>query len=80
MTNDQIIAWAKECELSRYVQVEKTVVVNVLAAFAALVAAHEREQCARVCDAESKYWYELGAADQVESAELCAKAIRARTE
>ena len=55
--------------------------------FAALVAAHEREECARVCDeAEDQAWAQWKAAykpiDQGRSigAEECAFAIRARGE
>jgi len=39
--------------------------------FAALVAAHEREACAKVCDEEAYF---------SESARVCAAAIRARGE
>lgn len=38
--------------------------------FAALVAAHEREECAKVCDAQTDEFNVLGA-------EFCAAAIRA---
>lgn len=41
--------------------------------FAALVAAHEREECAKVCDAQTDEFNVLGA-------EFCAAAIRARGE
>lgn len=46
--------------------------------FYALVAAHERESCARVCDSVRDDW----AADdkQAYHARLCAAAIRARTQ
>jgi hypothetical protein len=51
--------------------------VAALKRFAALVAAHEREQCAKVCEAQyaglnSLWSYQIGAAKS------CAAAIRAR--
>ena len=50
--------------------------------FAALVAAHEREACAKVCDAKVKDEYATGLIDHHEIGwtESCAFAIRARGE
>lgn len=50
MSQDKIIAMAEEAGLNPYAQLEKTIVVNAIAEFAHLVAAHEREQCAKVFD------------------------------
>ena len=52
MTQDEIIRIAREAGLIQYVQVEKTCVSNALERFAALVAAHEREKCAKVCETD----------------------------
>ena len=48
-----------------------------LEAFAALVAAAEREACARVCDVitEKNTWWDI---NEIEAAEECAAEIRAR--
>lgn len=50
--------------------------------FGLLVAAHEREACARVCDAKVKDEYATGLVDHNEIGwtESCAFAIRARGE
>ncbi len=72
MTRDDIIRMAREAGMERTIAVHKdgtrTVELphpDLLASFAALVAAAEREACAKVCD---KLW----------SAAECAEAIRAR--
>jgi hypothetical protein len=46
--------------------------------FAALVAAHEREECAKVCDARLALTRQHGSEDI--EARACAAAIRARSE
>jgi adenylyl- and sulfurtransferase ThiI len=50
--------------------------------FAALVAAHEREACAKVCDEKVDAEYKTGKVDHNEMAwtQACAIAIRARGE
>ena len=51
--------------------------------FAALVAAHEREECAKVCERRAKkYEYETDvyAFEHIAEAKYCAAAIRARGE
>ena len=56
----------------------------LLERFAALVAAHEREACAKVCDEKAKRNFTWGSENsdryhaQADWAESCAKAIRAR--
>ena len=77
MTQDEIIRMAREAGLiceSRPVTawIESTDLTPYLTRFAALVAAHEREACAKVCD-ELK-WYSA----PINFAENCAAAIRAR--
>jgi hypothetical protein len=51
MTQDEIIAMAIQAELNLYVNdlTEKRY-IEVIEAFAKLVAAKEREACAKVCD------------------------------
>ena len=89
MTQDEIIRMAREAGLEQVVAINpkdggiitKSLSPELLGRFAALVAAHEREQCAKVCD-------EIG--EEAESsqpnryfdivAENCAAAIRARNE
>ena len=63
MTQDDIIRMAREAGFTDYYPERLTL-------FAALVAAHEREKCAKVC--EENRWGNLGAG--------CAAAIRARGE
>ena len=63
MTKDDIIRMAREAEFGEFVNM----ITNPLERFAALVAAHEREECAKVC--EEPGW---------NAANWCAKHIRAR--
>lgn len=44
--------------------------------FAALVAAHEREECAKVCDENADDCFD--SSDSIWAAQRCAAAIRAR--
>lgn len=54
--------------------------ISTLERFAALVAAHEREQCALVCDdLGARYWAKDDAIESL-NCEECATAIRARGE
>ena len=46
MDRDDIIRMARQSEFGDFVNM----VTNPLIRFAALVAAHEREECAKVCD------------------------------
>jgi hypothetical protein len=58
--------------------------LHELERFAALVAAREREECARVCDAKATLAFPWGSENadryhaQSDWAKVCAKAIRAR--
>ena len=75
MTKDDILLAMKEVGAAQYDLMPKTYegVVDVFERFAALVAAAEREACAKVCeslfDADD---------DTCDEAEKCAAAIRAR--
>jgi phosphoserine phosphatase len=64
MTQDEIICMAREADLDVY-----DPPIDLLQRFAKLVAQHEREQCAKVCEAMNKY---------MDDGEECAAAIRAR--
>ena len=46
MTKDDIIRMAREAEFGEFVNM----ITNPLERFAALVAAHERKECAKVCE------------------------------
>jgi hypothetical protein len=76
MTKDEIIELAKECGYWSGQTVEMNYVG--LERFAALVAAHEREECAKVCEEElcNCCWED----DAQDAAEHLAETIRARGE
>ena len=86
MTRDDIIRMAKEAHKDLVTvdypghagQLDPWT-LRLLERFAALVAAAEREACAKVCEEEfpGKPGYEI---DAEEAAEVCAAAIRARGE
>ena len=50
MNREDIIRMAQECQFAHYYESGDLVAMPQLERFAALVAAHEREACARVCD------------------------------
>ena len=66
MTQDEIIEMARQAGMS----IRSNWAEQELEAFAKLVAAKEREACAKVCDSFCQSW--------LEGAEECADAIRAR--
>ena len=74
MTREDIIRMARDAGLTGLVEAD---VIGNFERFAALVAAAEREACAKVCEettaAWTQYLYNEGCID-------CAKAIRARGE
>lgn len=67
MTRDEIIRMAREVGFDDFEQ------DDMLERFAALVAAHEREMCARICDEHDN-------GRHANYAILCAAAIRERGE
>jgi hypothetical protein len=82
MTQDEIIEMARQAdpfgEHGRlYVMAQLT--PETLEAFAKLVAAKEREACAKVCEEEGKLWSKAGCTD-TQTFGLCATVIRARGE
>jgi hypothetical protein len=74
MTRDDIIRTAREAGWD--MEWGGTTIEQV-AAFAALVAAAEREACAKVCEAEAEKW-EGDDGPICAEARMCAVAIRAR--
>ena len=77
MTREEIIRMAREAGLA-YGSDEKP--LGSVTRFAALVAAHEREACARVCDEKVDAEYATGKVDHNEMSwtQACVMAIRAR--
>ena len=78
MDREDIIRMARECQFAYYYESGDLVAIPQLERFASLVAAHEREACAKACEI-------LGAEDDSFYAEFsrakdCAAAIRARGE
>ena len=81
MTREQVIAWAKEAELHCHIKLtEHGLIIEDLQYFANLVAAAEREACAKVCDDKVEAEYATGKVDHNEMAwtQSCAIDIRAR--
>ena len=76
MDREEIIRMAQECQFAHYYESGDLVAMPQLERFAALVAAHEREACAKVCDAVQKKNEDDGA--WMWEARNCAAAIRAR--
>ena len=50
MTRDEIIEMAKQAQMPFYWRTGEITYLDKLEAFAKLVAQHEREACAKVCD------------------------------
>ncbi len=87
MTRDEIIKMAREADLIDFRDAEDdphtAQMVEFLQRFATLVAAAEREACAKVCEERAAY-YDQGDDDGPESrrgrsAKSCAAAIRTRS-
>jgi hypothetical protein len=75
MTRDDIIKMAKEAGIKQAIETPHLLMVHELERFVALVAAHEREACAKVCEERQEVfqkYYTKGLAA------MCAEAIRAR--
>ena len=73
MTREDIIRMAQECQLIGMRPHLDGIYQESLERFAALVAAAEREACAKVCEDQTQ-----GKAEWKEGAIACAAAIRAR--
>ena len=83
MNREDIIRMAQECQFAHYYESGDLVAMPQLERFAALVAAHERRACVKVCEWLGVHpalnvfnggpeWYKHG--------KDCAAAIRARNE
>jgi len=79
MKTKEIIEMAKQAKLPHYWETSDIVYFDAVEAFAKLVAAKEREACAKVCEAMPTYVGRNNAVTQ-SSAQDCANAIRARGE
>ena len=81
MAQEDIVKMARKAGIAKY-GLGWTCWEGQLEAFAALVAAHEREACARVCDKKVDAEYATGKVDHNEMGwtQACAIAIRARGE
>ena len=77
--NQELMDMAKEAHLLSETEEDYFVKVMRIEAFAALVAAAEREACAKVCVAvaERNIWWDI---NEIEAAVECAAAIRERGE
>jgi hypothetical protein len=71
MNRDDIIRMAREANIGTYINLDSYLVGNHLERFAHLVAAAEREACAKACDKLGDEYADANAAD-------CAFAIRER--
>jgi hypothetical protein len=76
MTRDDIIRMARECQMPHFYQTGEIANLERLTRFAALVAAAEREECAKVCENIGDYDENV---DEYYS-DIYAYAIRARGE
>ena len=75
MNKEDIIRMAREANIKQAIETPHLLMVHELEYFAYLVAAHEREVCAKVCDEKEEAfgkYYTKGLP------KLCAAAIRAR--
>jgi uncharacterized protein (DUF924 family) len=78
MTRDDIIRMAKEAGLPRWYQTDEVVNIDLLSRFADLVAAAEREECAKVCEAHANIHRENRQFVYAAANDKCVYAIRAR--
>ena len=82
MTHEEIIAMAREASSMARLPWNGEWIFRSkkeLMAFAALVAAKEREACAQVCDASVEEWLRLdGSHHELTEAQMLADEIRAR--
>ena len=78
MTQDEIIEMAQECKLIGMRPFIDGIYTEALIEFAKLVAAKEREACAKLCDDKHDTWRWDDEADSASGPRDCAAAIRAR--
>ena len=77
MTQDEIIRFAIQCRLVTTGN-RDGLYMDALTEFAKLVAAKEREACAKVCDDKHDTWRWDNEPDSASGPRDCAAAIRAR--
>ena len=76
VSQDEIIEMANQAELCQSIWIDdEGPEIASLVAFAKLVAAKEREACAKVCE-----WYSVEKRANINYSEECAQGIRARGE
>jgi len=90
MNREDIIKLAREANIKQAIETPHLLMAHELERFASLVAAHEREACAKLCleEANEAYHQEAfylprgnqGLLRIAEGAKRCAEAIRARGE
>jgi len=79
MTQDEIIQMAIQAELNLYVHdLTEKQYIQVIETFAKLVAAKEREACAKVCEDREEAWRKAGFWGNHHEFREMAFAIRAR--
>jgi hypothetical protein len=83
MTQDEIIEMAEQAGFDCYgkhITWDDVICTDELKAFTKLVAAKEREACAKVCDSFYESWINIHGRYEFmgEGAQECAEAIRAR--
>ena len=80
MNREDITRMAREANIKQAIETPHLLMVHELERFAALVAAAEREACAKVCDSSIHDTYIGGHTGAIHSARReCAAAIRARS-
>ena len=78
MDREEIIRMARECQFAHYYESGDLVAMPQLERFAALVAAHERRACVKVCE---KLLMIISSGDEhMDGVTDCIVAIRARGE
>ena len=80
MTKEDIIRMANDAKLCavKWVDDDDDMDVESLYYFASLVAAAEREECAKLCDKQANNLWQKNCDSEGHGADQCADAIRAR--
>jgi len=80
MTQDEIIEMARQVGLPHWYQTKEVVNIELLESFAKLVAAKEREACAKAIEEMPLYGFNDVREFEIATLQDAAKAIRARGE
>ena len=78
MTQDEIIKMARQAQMPFYWRTGEITYLDKLEAFAKLVAQHEREACAKVCESIDMEAFGVLPVRTVMITSHCADSIRAR--